>query len=98
MKLMKKIIVTPGLVELGDKEYEANRHLGAEAARYADVIILVGKKRSVPLMDGIKEQGFSEDNVYVVSSFKEAVGVFSPMCDKNTSILFENDLPDNYLE
>lgn len=95
---MKKIIVTPGLVELGDKEYEANRRLGAEAAKYADVIILVGKKRSIPLLDGIKEQGFSEDNVYVVSSFKEAVGVFSPMCDKNTSILFENDLPDNYLE
>ncbi len=95
---MKKIIVTPGLVELGDKEYEANRRLGCEAAKHADIIILVGKKRSIPLAEGVKSQDFSEENLYVVSSFKEAMGVFSPMCDKNTAILFENDLPDNYLE
>jgi hypothetical protein len=50
------------------------------------------------LLDGIKAQGFNEENIYVVSSFKEAMGVFSPMCDKNTVLLFENDLPDNYLE
>ncbi len=95
---MKKIIVTPGLVELGDKEYEANRRLGCEAAKHADIIILVGKKRSVPLSEGVRSQNFPEENLYVVSSFKEAMGVFSPMCNKNTAILFENDLPDNYLE
>ncbi len=95
---MKKIIVTPGLVELGDKEYEANRRLGQEAAKQADIIILVGKKRSIPLAEGVRSENFPEENLYVVSSFKEAVGVFSPMCDKNTAILFENDLPDNYLE
>ena len=95
---MKKIIVTPGLVELGDREYEANRRLGQEAAKYADVIILVGQKRSVPIAEGIKSQNFPDKNLYVVSSFKEAMGVFSPMLDSDTVILFENDLPDNYLE
>ena len=95
---MKKIVVTPGLVELGDNEYEANRRLGCEAAKHCDIIILVGKKRSVPLAEGVHSQGFFKENLYVVSSFKEAVSVFSPMCDKNTAILFENDLPDNYLE
>ncbi len=95
---MKKIIVTPGLVELGEKEYEANRTLGQEAAKHCDVIILVGQKRSIPLAEGVRQENFPEENLYVVSSFKEAVEVFSPMCDKNTAILFENDLPDNYLE
>lgn len=95
---MKKIIVTPGLVELGDKEYECNKRLGLEAAKHCDTIILVGKKRSIPLVDGIKETNFDEQNLYVVSSFAEAVTVFSKMCDANTVILFENDLPDNYLE
>lgn len=95
---MKRIIVTPGLVELGDKEYESNLRLGQEAAKHCDVIILVGKKRSVPLAEGARSQGYDEQNLYVVSSFKEAVSIFSPMCDKNTAILFENDLPDNYLE
>lgn len=94
---MKKIIVTPGLVELGDREYECNKALGKEAAKHCDIIILVGRNRSKPLADGVNEQGFDRQNLYVVSSFKEAVEVFSPMCDKNTVILFENDLPDNYL-
>ena len=93
---MKKIIVTPGLVELGEKEYECNKNLGIEAAKHCDIIILVGKKRSVPIADGVKEQGFNESNLYIAESFKDAVGIFSPMCDKNTVILFENDLPDNY--
>ena len=97
-KGMKKIIVTPGLVELGDKEYECNHRLGAEAAKVCDVIILVGKKRWAPLKDGVLSSGnFDEQNLYTVSSFKEAVTVFSTMCDSNTVILFENDLPDNYL-
>lgn len=93
---MKKIIVTPGLVELGDKEYEYNKKLGAAAAKHCDVIILVGKKRSVPLKDGVLSKGFSEDNLYIAENFKDAVKIFSPMCDGNTVILFENDLPDNY--
>ncbi len=95
---MKKIIVTPGLVELGDKEYTANKRLGEEAAKYCDIIILVGHKRSIPLAEGVKSQNFNNDNLYIVASFKEAVNIFKPMCDKNTVILFENDLPDNYLE
>lgn len=93
---MKKIIVTPGLIELGEKEYECNKALGIEAAKYCDIIILVGKKRSVPIADGVKEQGFNEENLYVAESFQDAVKIFSPLCDKNTVILFENDLPDNY--
>lgn len=93
---MKKIIVTPGLIELGEKEYECNKNLGIEAAKYCDIIILVGKKRSVPIYDGIKEQGFNEKNLFIAESFKDAVSIFSPLCNKDTVILFENDLPDNY--
>ncbi|MBO7217897.1 MAG: UDP-N-acetylmuramoyl-tripeptide--D-alanyl-D-alanine ligase, partial [Clostridia bacterium] len=50
---MKKVIITPGLVELGEKEYECNKALGAAAAEVADIIILVGRERSVPLADGV---------------------------------------------
>lgn len=94
---MKKIIVTPGLVELGDKEYECNKALGALAAKTCDEIILVGRNRWQPLKDGALETQFPKEKLHLVESFKDAVGVFGPMCDKNTVILFENDLPDNYL-
>jgi len=94
---MKKVIVTPGLVELGDKEYEYNYALGKEAAKNCDIIILVGKNRSKPMQDAVKDSNFNPLGLYVVSSFKEAMSVYSQLADNNTVVLFENDLPDNYL-
>lgn len=93
---MTKILVTPGLVELGDKEYEYNRRLGEFAARVCDIIILVGEKRSVPLADGIKSTDFDLNNLYVVKNIFEAMSKLSTLVDSNTVILIENDLPDNY--
>lgn len=94
---MKKVIVTPGLVELGDKEYDCNFALGLEATKFCDIIILVGKNRSKPMLDAINTTDFNSENVYVVSSFKEAMAIYSKIADNNTVVLFENDLPDNYL-
>ncbi len=94
---MKKVIVTPGLVELGDKEYECNYALGKEAAKNCDIIILVGTNRSKPMQDAVRESGFSEENLFVTASFKEAMEIYSQFADNNTVVLFENDLPDNYL-
>ena len=94
---MKKVIITPGLIELGEKEYEANYALGVEAAKYCDIIILVGINRSKPLLDGVKSQNFDKEKTFVASSFKEAMAIYSRFADENTVVLLENDLPDNYL-
>lgn len=96
-KGMTKVIITPGLVELGDKEYECNFNLGKKAASVCDKIILVGKKRSVPLADGVGSTDFNKDNLFVADSFKNAMEIYSSFVDKNTVVLLENDLPDNYL-
>ena len=94
---MKKVIVTPGLIELGAKEYDCNFALGLEAAKKCDIIILVGLNRSKPLREGAESAGFNPDNLYVVKSFKEAMEIYGKLADKNTVVLLENDLPDNYL-
>ena len=94
---MKKVIVTPGLIELGSKEYDCNFTLGLEAAKKCDIIILVGLNRSKPLREGAESVGFSPEKLFVVKSFKEAMGVYGEIADKNTVVLLENDLPDNYL-
>lgn len=94
---MKKVIVTPGLIELGAKEYECNFNLGVEAAEKCDIIILVGKNRSKPIYEGVLSVGFNEENLYTVGSFKEAMSVYGRIADTNTVVLLENDLPDNYL-
>ncbi len=94
---MKKVIVTPGLVELGEKEYECNYNLGKEAANNCDVIILVGTNRSKPMQDAVNDSDFNKENLYVAASFKEAMEIYARFADSNTAVLFENDLPDNYL-
>ena len=71
--------------------------MGLEAAKYCDIIILVGKNRSKPMLDAVNTTDFDKNNVYVVSSFKEAMGVYTPKADKMSVVLIENDLPDNYL-
>ena len=38
----RKILVTPGMVELGNMEFDENRTFGAEAANVCDFVILVG--------------------------------------------------------
>lgn len=94
---MKKVVVTPGLIELGEKEYECNFNLGLEAAKCADIIILVGLNRSKPMADAVKTTDFNKDNLYIAASFKEAMEIYNKFADSNTVVLFENDLPDNYL-
>ena len=93
----RKVIITPGLIELGSREYDCNYALGLEATKHCDTIILVGKNRSKPMMDAINTTNFDQNNVYVVSSFKEAMDIYTPTADKNSVVLLENDLPDNYL-
>ncbi len=92
----RRIIVTPGLVELGAMEFDCNVALGKEAADNCDTLILVGKSRSIPLKKGAMEADF-KGTLTVVDSFKEAMEVFAPLCTPDTVLLFENDLPDNYL-
>jgi len=94
---MHKTVITPGLIELGDKEYECNYQLGAEAAKYADRIILVGENRSKPLRAGVESTDFSLKNLFVVKSFSEAIAIHSSDVTSNSVVLLENDLPDNYL-
>lgn len=94
----KKIIVTPGLVELGEDEYKYNYNLGLAAAEKCDIIILVGKERSVPLFNAAKDANFPEAQLFVVSAFSEAMELLKANTDSDTVVLFENDLPDNYLK
>ncbi len=94
---MKKVIITPGLVELGDKEYDFNYKLGLAAASVCDIIILVGQKRSAPFTDAIATTDFDGEKVFVASSFADAMNIYSRFADSKTVVLVENDLPDNYL-
>lgn len=92
-----RILVTPGMVELGAKQEELNFEFGQKAAKACDYIVLVGKNQTVPIFNGIKDAGFDMNKVFVADSLNEALSkVYSYQTDKKKIVLLENDLPDNY--
>jgi UDP-N-acetylmuramoyl-tripeptide--D-alanyl-D-alanine ligase len=94
----KRIIVTPGMVELGARETEMNTEFGKAMAGCCDTAILVGRKRSEAIRKGLLENGFPEEAVRVVSSLTEATTLLREIAGAGDTVLFENDLPDNYSE
>ena len=94
----RRIIITPGMVELGDGEDDFNHEFGLMMADCVDVAILVGKKHTSPIAKGLKEAGFPKENLYVVSSLDEATAILRRIGHPGDVALFENDLPDNYSE
>ncbi|MBP3280597.1 MAG: UDP-N-acetylmuramoyl-tripeptide--D-alanyl-D-alanine ligase [Butyrivibrio sp.] len=92
-----KILVTPGMVELGEKEAEYNEEFGKQAAAVCDYIILVGQKNSADIERGALGAGFDKVKIFTKSSFKEASELMYEIdAGKEKVILLENDLPDNY--
>jgi UDP-N-acetylmuramoyl-tripeptide--D-alanyl-D-alanine ligase len=93
-----KIIITPGMVELGEKQYELNFAFGKQIAATCDAVFLVGKSQTQSIYEGIVSAGYNMDNVYVVPSFQDAMSAAKAFItgDKKKVILIENDLPDNY--
>lgn len=92
-----RILVTPGMVELGAKQEELNFEFGQEAAKSCDYIVLVGKEQTKPIYNGIKDAGYDMNNVYVADGLGDALAnVQAYQTDKKKVVLLENDLPDNY--
>lgn len=94
----RRIVITPGMVELGAEEAEFNRKLGRFMADKTDIAILVGKKHTRPIAEGLAEAGFPEGKVHQVASLNEATALLAKLGLPGDTVLFENDLPDNYSE
>ncbi|MCI8488606.1 MAG: UDP-N-acetylmuramoyl-tripeptide--D-alanyl-D-alanine ligase [Clostridia bacterium] len=88
-----RIIITPGLVELGEEEENANYDLGRSVTGCADYAYFVGA-RAQTLKNGAIDSGMDENKVFVCGSLAEAVEKSGAIGGKKT-VLFENDLPDN---
>ncbi len=93
----QRVLVTPGMVELGERQEALNRELGAYAADKCDYAILVGEKQAPPLKEGLLSEGFPEERLFVVKTLQDGLAVLNalPRAEKRI-VLLENDLPDNF--
>lgn len=93
----QRILVTPGMVELGDRQDALNRDLGEYAATRCDWAVLVGLKQAPPLKEGLLAGGFPADRIFVAATLTEGLNFVNNLPREGERIvLLENDLPDNF--
>jgi UDP-N-acetylmuramoyl-tripeptide--D-alanyl-D-alanine ligase len=94
----RRLLVTPGMVELGELESQLNRSFGEHAADVCDIAILVGSARTTPIREGLASAGMDPEAVHVVRDIAEATALLAGLTRAGDVVLFENDLPDTYAE
>ncbi|MDE6582982.1 MAG: UDP-N-acetylmuramoyl-tripeptide--D-alanyl-D-alanine ligase [Duncaniella sp.] len=92
----KRIVVTPGMIELGDRQGELNREFGKKISTSADVAIIVGRYNREAITEGIAEAGNSEVKVLEVDTFDDARRELATLMTSGDTVLYENDLPDTF--
>ncbi len=94
----KKIIMTPGMIELGAMDMEVHLEFGKQIAGVCDFVLLIGDKKTKDIYAGLKEAGYPMEQVVVLKSVYEGFGYLSKIVTKGDVVLIENDLPDNFNE
>jgi len=94
----RRILVTPGMIELGIEQFELNKEVAQSAAKIADYVIVVGETNKKALGEGLKEVYGNDyiSKVYEVIDLESAKSKLSELAILNSTILLENDLPDHY--
>ena len=93
----QRVLVTPGMVELGEREAPLNEELGRYAADCCDYAVLVGEKQAPPLKKGLLSAGYDESRIYVAKSLDDGLKFVASLPNEGKrTVLLENDLPDNY--
>ncbi len=92
----RRLLVTPGMVELGELEQQLNRRFGEQAAAVCDLAILIGPERTAPIREGLAGAGLPESAIHVVRDIAEATSLLGRLTRAGDVVLFENDLPDTY--
>ena len=91
----RRIVVTPGMNGLGNRETEVNYALGTVMADCADTVILVGALNSQRGMRrGLVQSGFSRSNLHAVDDMDDASELLEEIADHGDTVLFESRVPE----
>jgi UDP-N-acetylmuramoyl-tripeptide--D-alanyl-D-alanine ligase len=90
----QRFVITPGIIELGDKQYFYNEQLGEQIADSVDFAVLVGQKQTAPIYDGLIKKQFPTEKIYIAQNLNDAAQWAFARTNPGDVVLFENDLPD----
>ncbi len=92
----KRIVITPGMIELGEKQKEYNRRFGEQMAHAADYVMVVGEYNREAILAGLAEGGMPQEQIFVAESFIAAQARLIQIARAGDVVLYENDLPDTF--
>ncbi len=92
----RTVVVTPGMVELGSRQFEENRKFGAAIASTANDVVIVGRTNRRALRAGVVSQADSKIRLTQVDHRDQAVDWVRAHLGAGDRVLYENDLPDHY--
>ncbi len=97
IKAKNKIVMTPGIVEQGKNQFEANRALGKEIAKVATKVFVMNELNKNAISTGLIEGGFNKENIFYATTIFEGEELIKTHVKKGDVLLIENDLPDNFI-
>lgn len=92
----KKIVVTPGIVELGKEQSMTNFKIGCQIADVADFIVIMNETNKNDIYSGAISHNFNKKNIFFANTRARQEEILKLIVNENSVVLFENDLPDNY--
>jgi UDP-N-acetylmuramoyl-tripeptide--D-alanyl-D-alanine ligase len=95
-KKRRKIFLTPGLVEIGNKSRDVHQRIGQRLNDVVDLVILVKNSVTPYIEEGLINAGFSKNNIIWFDSMMEAQNNLGAILRSGDVVLFQNDWPDNY--
>lgn len=90
----RRVLVTPGMVELGHLQDRENEAFARKAATIADDIVIVGFTNRRSLRRGAEAS--DRVSVHCVATRDDAVDWVRRELGAGDAVLYENDLPDHY--
>lgn len=95
-----KVVVTPGMIELGNKQDEYNFEFGKQIAdSKPDYVILIGEKITKPIYNGLIDAGYDKEKIHILNNVVDSYPLVRKLANgKEVYALYENDLPDSYNE
>jgi len=94
----RRVVVTPGMVELGSLQSEENASFAAHALSVATDLVVVGRTNRRALLQGARRapEGTGPGRVVVLGTRQEATEWVRTHLGSGDVVLYENDLPDHY--
>ena len=96
VRATRRIVITTGMIELGDKQAEYNRRFGEQMAAVADYVMIVGTYNRAAILEGLQAGGMKEEAIFLADSFTTAQARLVQIARAGDVVLYENDLPDTF--